>query len=225
MAAEVSRLELRTWARQLSDTENDTNVSDAELNALANRHRYELHDRLVDAGPADHFASTTQISVMNGTVQYPLPADFRNLVEVYVRTTANGDVRRLPAMPQGARARYRAPSTTYTVDVEYIAVPVSLDGDGDSVDGVSGWAELIANLMARDVMIKRESDPSVVLNNIAKLEARITQRAGKRDRGPRYTADLDEVYAPDPWTPAISLSCYRLRAGNLEFYEPATYQP
>ncbi len=232
MSANVSLLELRTWARQLSDTENDTNISDTELTSLANRHATELHDRLVDAGPPDYFASTTQITTSAGIIPYALPEDFRNLVEVYIREDSAGKMRRLLPMPQGSRANYKAPTSAYTVDVEYIPTAAVLTSDGDTLDGVSGWAELVANMMARDVMIKRESDPSVVMNNIARLEARVTARSRKRDRSPKRTVDLDEIQgswvtSPFRWgTVAVTaLACYRLRAGNLELYETSEALP
>jgi len=227
MADTVTLLQLRTWARQLSDTENDPNISDTELTALANRHRSELRDRLVDAGPADYFASTSQITTAAGTIPYAVPADFRNLVEVYVREDSAGQVRRLLPMPEGTRANYKAPTQVYTVDVEYIAIEAELTTDGSTLDAVSGWAELIANLMARDVMTKRESDPSVVMSNIARLEARITTRSRKRDRAPKRTVDLDDVNA-DRWPyqrASSALACYRLRAGNLELYESFVTYP
>jgi hypothetical protein len=232
MAANVSLLDLRTWARQLSATQNNPNITDAELTALANRHASELWDRLVDAGPPDYFASTTQVTTTADLIPYALPADFRNLVEVYVRENSSGKMRRLMPMPQGSRANYKAPSAVYTLDVEYIPTADVLTADGDTLDGVSGWGELIANMMARDVMIKRESDPSIVMNNIARLEARITARSRKRDRSPKRTVDLDEiqgVWTTSPWRAGMvstsALACYRLRAGNLELYEPSEALP
>lgn len=228
MSDNVSLLQLRTWAQQLSDTENDPNISPAEWNALANRHSSELWDRLIDAGPPDYAASTTQITTSADVIPYALPADFRNLVEVYVREDSAGKVRRLMPMPEGTRANYKAPTAVYSLDVEYIQTAPVLQSDGDTFDGVSGWAELVANMMARDAMVKRESDPSVVMNNIARLEARITARSRKRDRSPKRTVDLDEVeWSRSPWPYAWNvvspsrLACYRLRAGNLELYETA----
>lgn len=222
MAREVSLLQLRTWARELSDTENDPNIGDPELTALANRHLCEVYDRLVDAGPADYYAATAQITTSPSLAQYPLEVDFRNLVNVYVRET--GDERRqLLPMPNDGRSRFKSPTGVWTLDIEYIPTPPVLEEDGDTFDGVSGWEELIANFMARDVMTKRESDPSIVMNNIARLEARITSRSRSRDKGqPKYVTDLDDATTcPFPWGWAGSsrLACYRLRAGNLELYE------
>lgn len=222
MARPVSLLELRTWARQLSDTENDPNIDDDELTALANRHQTEVFDRLVDAGPPDYYAASTPITTVAGQIEYPLEVDFRNLVNVYVRESA--DERRLiRAMPHGARGSYKAPTGVWTLDVEYIPIPDRLEDDGDTFDGVSGWEELIANLMARDVMLKRESDPSGVMANIARLEARITSRARSRDKGAsKRITDTDDVRVfpwPYGWSGTSRLSCYRLRADNLELFE------
>lgn len=221
MARTVSLLELRTWARELSDTESDTNVTDDELTALANRHHMEVFDRLVDAGPADYYASSTSISVTSGTAEYALPAAFRSLVAVLVRESSD-ERRHLLPMREMARGSYKAPTGSSTVILEYIGVPDNLEEDGDTLDGVSGWEELIANLMARDVMIKREADPGAVMANIARLEARINSRSRQRDRTGKWITDMDEVgVSPYPWgwTGNSRLSCYRLRAGNIEFYE------
>jgi hypothetical protein len=87
---------------------------------------------------------------------------------------------------------------------------------------VSGWEELIVNLMAKDVMTKRESDPSIVMSNIARLEARITARSRSRDKGqPKRIVDLDDAStSPFTWGGSGSrLACYRLRAGNIEIFE------
>lgn len=222
MAREVTLLSLRTWARQLADVESDPNITDSELTALANRHVCEVYDRLVDAGPADYYASTTTVSVTSGTAEYALPADFRSLVAVYVSESSD-ERRALSPMGNTARGSYKAPSGSSTVYVEYIPTPTELVDDSDTFDGVSGFEELIANLMARDVMVKRESDPSVVLNTIARLEARITSRSRARDRGhPKRVTDTDdEGVSPFPWgwTGSSRLTCYRLRAGNVELYE------
>lgn len=223
MARFVTLEELRDWARQLSDTENDSNITDAELTALANRHLTEVYDRLVDASPPDYFAASETYTTTAGVIQNGLPADFRNLLQVFVHESTD-ERRPLLPMPTGTRGRYKAPTGTWTVTIEYIPTPPVLVDDGDTFDGISGWEELIANLMAKDIHKKRESDPSVVLNDIARLEARISSRARSRDKGsPKRTVDLDEVVtAPSPWgwMQTTRLACYRLHAGNIEFYEP-----
>ncbi len=221
MPRNVSLLELRTWARSLSETRNNRNITDTELTALANRHLTEVYDRLVDAGPADYYAATAMVTTSDGVIQYPVEADFRNLVAVYAQETAD-QRRMIPPMGHAARGRYKAPTGVWTVEVEYIPAAPVLEDDGDTFDGVSGWEELIVNLMARDVMVQRQDDPSVVMANIARLESRMQSRARMRDRGGKQITDMDEAGEPWPYgyTGSCRLACYRLRADNIELYEP-----
>lgn len=223
MPRDTSLLAMRTWARQLSDTENDPNITTPELNALANRHIPEVFDRLVDAGPADYYAASTQVTTVDGLIAYGLEVDFRNLVAVYVRETSDRR-RQLTPMPTAGRGNYKAPSGVWTLDVEYIPTPPVLESDGATFDGISGFEELIACLMARDIMIKREANSSIVLDSIARLEARIISRARSRDRsGSKSVTDMDDIIAsqyPLGWLGSSHLACYRLRGDNLELYEP-----
>ena len=219
MARSVTLLNLRTWARQLASVESDPNITDTELTALANRHITEVYDLLIDAGPPDYYVAATTITTVIGTTAYAVPANFRSMLDVYVAESAT-TVRAVQPMRPGDRGRYRAPLSVQSVTLEYIPTPTLLAADGDLFDGVSGWEELVANLMARDVMIKQEADASNVKENIARLTARIAMRSRNRDRGhPRYTADLDDQSPIMPY--ASLISAYRLRGGNLELYEPA----
>lgn len=223
MASTVTLLQLRTRARQLADVEGDPNITDVELTDLANRHVTEVYDALVDAGPPEYYASTTTIATIAGTKLYALPADFRTLLEVYAQESSI-DVRLIHPVRNGERGKFRTPTGIWNVEVEYIPGPPVLVNNGDTFDGVSGWDELIANLMARDVMVKREADPSVVINTIDRMNARIAMRARNRDRGhPKYTTDMDEQYGAFPWSSTTNsrISGYRLRGGNIELYEPS----
>lgn len=219
---------LRTLARRLANVEGDTtNVPDAELTTLANLHYPSVYDELVAAGPPDLYAATTTVTTASGTIQYALPAAFKDLLEVYV-VESTDNRRPLYPMPHGARGRFKAPAGTYTVSVDYVPAATVLSAAGDTVDGVSGHEEMIAALMARDVMVKRQADPSIVLAIIERGHVRIRQMAKNRDRGqPKRIVDLDDAVPVWPWDYAATsrLGCYRLRADNIELYEPHTGLP
>jgi hypothetical protein len=222
VARTVTLSSMRTWARQLSDTENDSNVADSELTALVNRHLCEVYDLLVESGSPEYYAASTTVTTSNGIIPSSLTSDFRNLVGVYVHESSE-ERRPLFPMPEMTRGRYKAPTGEWTVTLEYIPAPDVLSADDDTFDGISGWEALIVNLVARDVMVKREADPSVVMANIGMLQQRIQSRSRNRDRGnPKRIVDLDEAVAPGwpwGWTNSSRLACYRLRAGNIELYE------
>lgn len=221
MARTVTLLQLRTWARQLGNCEGDPNITDAELTALANRHLTEVYDALVDAGPQEYYAASTNVTSVAGTTAYALPADFRSLLDVYAQESST-EVRLVHPMGNGQRGRYRAPTGAWVVTLEYVPAAPTLVNPGDTFDGVSGWEELIANLMARDIMVKRESDPNLVAGAIAALQNRINTRARSRDRGhPKYTSDLDSQGSVFPWSSTTNsrISCYRLRGSSVELFE------
>ncbi len=222
MARTVTLAQMRTWARTLSDTEGDRNVTDTELTALVNRHLCEVYDLLVEGGPPEYFAASEDVSVVAGTIQYALHATFRGLLGVYVHESSD-ERRELRPMPASARGRFKAPTAATTVTVEFIPAASVLSADGDTFDGVSGWEALIVNRVARDVFKKRDvpENPSVT-EDIATLTMRIRGRAKNRDRGaPRRIADLDEGNStwPGGWSSNSRLACYRLRAGNIEFFD------
>ena len=53
--------------------------------------------------------------------------------------------------------------------------------DGDSLDGVNGWEELVVLDAARKALLKEESDTSGVEREIAMLVGRIEVEAQNRD--------------------------------------------
>lgn len=219
MARVVTLTELRDWARQLADVEGDPNITDAELTALANRHATELYDQLVDAGPPDYFAASTTITLVAGQIEYALPSNFRSMLDLYAHESTD-ERRALFPMRSGERGSYKAPTAAWTLTLEYIPTPTALVSGADTLDGVSGWEELVAALMAVDVMTKREADPSVVMAKVAALQARIQTRSRTRDRGhPRFVTDMDEVGRRGP-SSSVRAQVYRLRGGNIEIYEP-----
>jgi hypothetical protein len=59
------------------------------------------------------------------------------------------------------------------------------------------------------------------MNNVARLEARITSRSKSRDRSGKRVTDMDEAGRGPYWGWGGNslLACYRLRAGNIELYE------
>ena len=223
MARATTLTNLRTWIRQLSDTENDDNVTDAELTALVNRHLAEVYDLLIDSSPPDYYASSTQVSVTNGVIEYPLDAEFRALLGVFVHESTD-ERRPLLPMPEGTRGRYKAPTSNVTITLDFIPAAPTLTSGSNTFDGVSGWEELIVARAAIDVMTKLEKDPSLPLAKAQMLEQRIRMRARNRDRGqPKRIVDLDDVTDvswPWGWSGSSKIACYRLRAGNIEFYEP-----
>lgn len=226
MARNVRLDALRTRARELSDTEGDTFISDSELTALANRYLTEDYDIFVSAGPPDRYASTASLANTTGNRFISLPSDFRSLVDVYI--VAGGLRTPIPPMPPGSLANYRDPTTANAIELEYVPVAPSLVADGDTFDGVSGWDELIVLRMALRVCQKRDdlARAGSLKEDIVDIRQRITREARSYDRGhPKRVTDLDQINLMRVYDPTQKLACYRLRGSNLEVYEYAWSAP
>lgn len=217
MARAASRAQIRLRAQQMADMVSSSFVGTAEWDDLCNRHLAEVYDLLVASAPSDYYASDYAVTTQSGVVAYALPADFRSLVGAYVND--NGRYHPLVPMRDGQRASYEAPAGAYAVTLEYIPAPPVFTADGDTFDGVSGWEELVSALMARDALVKEESDPSAVMAIIARLTARIRSASSGRHRGPKLCTNVLDATSDYPaWSNASPVHAYRLRAGNIELY-------
>lgn len=217
MARPVSRGEIKQRALALADAVNDANVTDAWLNQLFNMHAPAVYEFCVEAGDRDmHVATMTpSITTSYGVNPYQLPQNFHAVTGAFV--VVAGRRRPLTSVNGREKGRYRWPSQPYTVEVEYVPSCPVFSSDDQTVDGIMGWEELIVAKLARDVLIKRGADRTVVLDIIAGVEERIRKHAGKRDRGPRYVVDVEDA----GWGPhtSTSLTGYRIVGSNIELFE------
>lgn len=75
------------------------------------------------------------------------------------------------------------PSATYTVTMTWIPTAKELSADADTFDGINGWEDWVIHDVGVYVLQKEESDPSVLMAERAKIEARIRKLAKTRDHG------------------------------------------
>jgi hypothetical protein len=219
MARTVTRAQLRTRARQLSNMENALDVwPDADVNERIDTHTTALWDLLVQAMPPNYYATSTTYSVTSGTITYALPSDFMGVDAVYVQQGSTDKLRKLPSMRPGTRGNYQAPQASSTVQLDYVPNFTSFAGDSSTLDGVNGWDELVAAYVARDLLVKQRESGEQMDQKIAELRARI-ERMKVRDRsGPRYIRD---VYAEDnfAWIYGTSPAVWEIKGSNLCLYD------
>lgn len=217
MSRTVSRVDIRTRVMKLANVENDPSFDVTGINALINLHFPVVYDLLVNAGPADYYAASADYAVSASTIVYPLPDDFMALVTGGVLVQESSDyLRPIDPMQDRERQLYRAPVADCAVTMEYIPTCPVLDDDADTFDGVDGWDELVSALSARDILVQREGDTSVVMAIASMSEKRIRSFSGQRTKGgPTYTVDVELDIG---WPRSVQLDAYRLRGGNIEFY-------
>jgi len=193
MAASVTLANLIARVRFEADFQNSQRATDADITQLINTHYAELYDRLVASGPPDYYKSSTTLTTVAGTLGYALPADFRSVLAVLASDTASGRLFPIHPMREGQRGAYVPPQGVYPVVVEYIPTPVVLVLTTDTIDGVSGWDELVVQLAARALMRRDRRDTSQFDVSVSEARARVMSNAPKRDSsGPRYVQDVEE---------------------------------
>lgn len=225
MARTITLLQLRTRVRQLTDTENDTHVSDAELNSILNNAISETYDLLIQHAPPDYFRKTVTFSTTPGTVSYQLatiiPAgDFYKLRKIYVSDgDATGPWRTLDPVQDEELVTTEAVRTTSLIRMDYIPFSPTLSLDADTFDGINGWEEHAIASACADVKAKREEDISPYLRRKDQLAARIAKMAPRDAGNPQRVSrkkrrDVDIYYFH-----TAQAHSYKLVAGAIEIYQ------
>jgi|GEM_PF-2303213 len=229
----ASLADLRSFSRNRAEKENDTNVSDAELDVYINSGISELHEQLVTTYGEPYFLKSTTFSTVAGQVSYPVPtvaggAPFE-VWKIY-RLSVVFNNRDLPfrkfggatevldlnsqAWDEGTDLRYAisgqnltvqpVPSNVVTVTVSYVPYPQVLVNAGDVLDlRYDPWAEFIHIFAAIEMRDKEESDTSVLAAKLGALKARIARSAPERDIGQVQTMRDSYAGLMHRWIPRL----------------------
>jgi hypothetical protein len=223
MALTQTLLQLRTRLRELTDTENDTHLSDAELTRYINSAITYVYDKLVISSPSDYFLKETPIAVVAGTDSYVLPTDFYKLRALYVQEQP-GYFRPVEPCQEEERMLLSAPTEACTLKMEYIPCATPLALDEDTFDGINGWEELVLQTAAIDVKNKREEDSVQHFRKRQDLEKRISRMAFRDAGAPERVIDRNVKRRRDAWYFGTLLTRkYRLQAGNIRIYEQRVF--
>lgn len=224
MAATVTRAELRDRVRFEADMQGSTRATDADINTLINVHTAEFWGWLAKAAPDEYLVTTSSITTVAGTLSYALPADFRSLVGVYVLS----GTRRRPVyqLRRGTISNYDNPQSVVSVELRYVPTPYRFSTDSDPVTGtlnfISGWDELVVQLVAR--ALKRRDDLDISGNDQAIAEKRaeiLSQARDVKADGPRYIHDVESGEGTSWRWGAATIDAWALRPGYIDLYQGA----
>lgn len=226
MAAPVTLADLVSRIRFEADMRNSQRATDADIKRLVNVHAQELYDRLVTTGPPDYYLSTYSFTTTPGTVGYTVPEDFRSIVRLYVNVTSTRQVE-VFEMNEGHRAAYDAPQSAISLTMTYIPTFVQLVEDSDTMDGVSGWDELVVQLCARALRARDNRDVSSFATRIDELRGRVLAYAPQRKAGgPKYITDVEAAQSsPWFWYPTLRVDAWTLEGPTLNVYALASTWP
>jgi hypothetical protein len=213
----VTLLQLRTRSRQRADQETSNFIEDDELNGYINASIAELYDLMVAAYGSDYFLADYSFSIVSGTQNYTLPADFYKLKGIDVNLSNNNWFSIRPfnfnernrndnitwGVLSGPSIRYRImgnnvklspnPDSNYSARVWYVPKATVLVADTDVFDDMNQWAEYVITDAAIKMMQKEESDTGTLEKQKAELKRRIEIMADNRDAG--QPESVSDIYA------------------------------
>lgn len=221
MARTVTILQVMDRARERADvtgTDGAAWIPDAELQRYVDAAHTELYDLLVKH-EIHQFETTATVTTVSGTPTYALPADHYKMLALDYRWTTD----RYVSVPEvtfaernvysqnitsdyGARAAgYRivganlvllpTPASVQVYKHIYVPRPTDISAvvTSTTIDGVSGWDELLVVLAAKLCYIKEQSVPSDLRADEAQLRDRIAQSAVNRGQV-QSIADMGECW-------------------------------
>ena len=210
MALTVTLSYLKEQVRARADQQNSLFINDTELLGYINGSASALYDMLVEAAE-DYYVDKVVIPIVQGTNEYDLPEDFYKVlgVDYYVNSKpvpmsrfnfrdrhlynyldARPEIVRYAIWGQQLVFKPMAPNIA-SVNLWYVPRITLLVNDADTLDGVNGWEEFIILDAAIKCMVKEESDPTVLVNQLNAVKDRIKTMSKDRDQGePRTTTDI-----------------------------------
>lgn len=217
--ASVSLTALRARVREAVDIVGSSFVTDSStsLDALINAAAHELYKLLVTTHE-DYFATKSHsVTLVAGTSEYDLPADFFKVrgVDILDGSTyrelgvfqfrernrqATGNLA-LKYQVRGSKLIFApAPVTAGTARLLYIGQFTAYSAAGDSVEWWD-WEEFIIQRAAAKVAVKEETDPSPYMAEAERIKADILKEADARHtEEPASVGDADDpVTAEDAW--------------------------
>lgn len=224
MAKTKTLLELRNNARQLADMVGSTFITDATFNTFINDSIDEFWDLVVIANQGYGQTSST-ITVSSGASSASLPADFyklrgvddlnqgqdpitvhpynfaeRNDFTTYYNLFDTYPTSRVTYAIIGNSIEFKPTSNAPgSYRLHYITVAPTLTADGDTIDTISGWHDLVQIDAAIKALQKEEASTTVLERRKAAIIERIETMVPNRDMGrPRTVTNIRSYSGMSP---------------------------
>lgn len=216
--ATVTLTTLRVLSRERADMVGSAFVADTAtgLDRWINEGVQRLHEKLVEAYGEEYQESTAALTLIAGTSDYALPADFFKLYAIdltitglkrtlrpYTRAQRNTLANAISAwrsipryMLAGLNLRILPiPQAAASGTIYYAPVAATLTAGADTVVSLNGWVErYVPVYVAIQARMKEESDVRDLSMERDRLEAELDRLRVDRDlAAPKSATDMDEL--------------------------------
>lgn len=216
--------QLETRVREMTDTESDDHISQAEMFRIISSAAAETWDKIIASGMQSAKVKTVTFSTAAGTLDYDLTSssivtdeDFYKIFQIEV-DEGNGQFRPIDRINPGEIQTYRAPQAAVTMRLKYFPFSPDLTTGTDTFEGINGYEEHTLAVAAATVKAKKEDDPSFWLRKAAVQEKRIAAMGSVSWANPVRVTRRRRTR----WSPYIfnhnSVNAYNVVGNNLELF-------
>lgn len=193
MAYTVTLQSIADRARVHADMKSSGFISDTQILGIINEAYAELYDELVSSYE-NYFATTQDLTLIQGTDSYSLPTDFYKMLGVDYQVNNNAYI---TLMPYNESERNAALTTNVTIPsgvirLRYVPAPTIFTSLSSTMDAVAGWDRLLTLLTAIDMLDAEESASGALTRKYERTLQRVRDMAAPRDAG--MPATVSDVY-------------------------------
>jgi hypothetical protein len=222
MPRTYTRLELRTRLREMTDTQNDTHLSDNELNNILDSAAAETTDQIILAGLQSENVKTVTFNSVANQLTYPLSSvvaagDFYKVYQLYV-DEGNGQRRPLPRIQSAEVLNYKPVQSAIPLILLYVPYQPKMTSDSDTFDGINGWEEHLLVTAAITVKAKKEDDSSVFRARKRELEGRMQTMGNRVWSEPPRVMKRRRTQTRYPWGWTKQVDAWDYIGGSIYLY-------
>lgn len=234
MSRAFTPAELLARLRQLTDTENDSHLSTAELYGILSSSLADWRDFLMTKGLSDHFVKSCTFNTVAGQLEYDLDnasvvadQDFYKISQLYT-DEGSGQYRPIQRISAPEVQAFRPVDGVVPMKLYYINKAPVIASDGStptSIEFFDGWEEYVLQDAAIRVRQKRDEDYSGHMRLKQSLAQRIASSADTGfDEPPRVVRRRYARYRDPFLIYRNNVNAYNVRGNKLELYYHYGYQ-
>lgn len=223
--------QLETRLREMTDTESDDHLSQAEMFRIISSAAAETWDVIISAGLQSHFVKTVDFSTVANQLNYDLTSagvipdqDFYKIYQIYV-DESNGQYRPIDRINPSEVRSFRPPQAVATIRLKYYPFSPDLTTGAQTFPGINGFEEHLLATAAATVKAKKEDDYGFYLRKKSEQEKRILAMnhvsAGTPPRVSRRRRTQFDTYV----VYTNSVNAFNVVGDNLELFYHYGYVP
>lgn len=233
MARAYTPAELLARLRQITDTENDTHISDTEGYAILSSALASWRDFMITKGLGEHFVKNTTFNTVDGQLEYDLTSgsivtdqDFYKIRQLYT-DEGSGQFRPIQRISDAEVQAFRPVRGVVPMKLYYVPHAPKITGAStpSTIEFFDGWEEYVLQLAAITVKVKKQESAEPHRQAARDLERRLATAADTGfDEPPRVVRRRQSRYRDPFLIYRNNVNAYNIRGSKLELYYHYGYQ-